>query len=158
MRMELGYKWENHSHYCKKEYFLGISCKQMPHSYRRYHRTVVLISTLTASGAARDLRGNRSSLMLFSFSFCPLSTRLLNLTYTHSHRPRQTATVYMDTLTNGWHYRWAWVARIWCIFKQCNVSPRGWATLSTRVQDKAFTSLFLILISHKENGWVQTQE
>lgn len=75
----------------------GYCCKQIPHSYKRYHRIVPLISTLTASGAARHLRGNRSPLMFFfQSSFQPLSTRLQNLTHTHSSLTRQKATLHTD--------------------------------------------------------------
>lgn len=103
--MELGYNTENCSRYCTKEYSPAISCKQTFHSHRRYHSTVVLISVLTASGAARDLRGNRSSLM-FICSVQFLST-FHKVTESDPHplqTPRQKATIYMDTLANGWHY------------------------------------------------------
>lgn len=151
MIMELGDNWENCSCYCKKEYSLGISCKQIPHSYRRYHRTVVLISMLTASGAARDFRGSRS-LWCSSFQapFYALSTRSLNLTHAHSSLPRQKATVYMATLTYGWHYRWAWMARIWFIFKQCNISLRGVGYSNHKSSGQGI----FILIPRKENSWL----
>lgn len=66
---------------------------------------MVLIAVLTASGAARDLRGNRSSLM-FIYSVQFLST-FHKVTESDPHplqSPRQKATIYMDTLANGWHY------------------------------------------------------
>lgn len=114
MIMELGSNRESWSRDCTREIPPAwVVNKCLIHAEGTTHSTVLLISVLTASGAARDLRGNRSSLMFI----CPVqfSSTFHNVTESDPHplcSPRQKATVYMDTLTNGWHHRPAWMAGI----------------------------------------------
>lgn len=115
MITKLGYNTESWNCDCTREYSLGwVVNKCLIRAEGTTHSTALPISVLTASGAARDLRGNRSSLM-FIICSVQFSSTFHNVTESDPHplcSPRQKATVYMDTLTNGWHHRPAGMERI----------------------------------------------